>query len=201
MLHACESPEFEYFSHDSVPNIIAFCTSPEAFQDFVGGVLTGTQVFTHRLWCGYEAYLAFQSNKIIQTARPPIWPQVLLAWLLMCPALLVGLIVGAIIGTEESMPAMLLTPGTRATRGLTLLASLISQNTGHNRLCLIVNHVGLSACLACLTYFIKRQICLSRLTLCFQKRTGPVQLFLRSMLLVYFMLAELDRVGLHVASA
>ena len=49
-----------------------------------------------RLWCGYEAYLAFQSNKIIRTATPPIWRQVLLSWLRMLPALLIGATVGLI---------------------------------------------------------------------------------------------------------
>ena len=49
-----------------------------------------------RLWCGYEAYLAFQSNKIIRTATPPIGRQVLLAWLRMLPALLIGATVGLI---------------------------------------------------------------------------------------------------------
>ena len=47
-----------------------------------------------RLWCGYEAYLAFQSNKIIRTATPPIWREVLFSWLKMLPAFLMGLIVG-----------------------------------------------------------------------------------------------------------
>ena len=68
-----------------------------------------TSVYT-RLWCGYEAYLAFQSNTIIQTATPPIWPQVVLAWLLTCPALLVAVIVG-MLRIEKSETAMLFTPG------------------------------------------------------------------------------------------
>ena len=49
-----------------------------------------SSVYT-RLWCGYEAYLAFQSNKIIRTAAPPIWRAVLFSWLRMCPALLIGI--------------------------------------------------------------------------------------------------------------
>ena len=53
-----------------------------------------------RLWCGYEAYLAFQSNKIIRTATPPIWREVLLAWLRMLPALLIGAAVGTQVFTR-----------------------------------------------------------------------------------------------------
>ena len=49
-----------------------------------------------RLWCGYEAYLAFQSDKIIRTAKPSIWREVLYSWLGMFPALLIGLIVGVL---------------------------------------------------------------------------------------------------------
>ena len=158
-----------------------------------------TSVYT-RLWCGYEAYLAFQSNKIIQTATPPIWPQVLLAWLLMCPALLVGIIVGMIFRAEKSMSSMLLTPGTRGlTRGLAVLASLISQNTGHNKLCLIVNHVGLSACLARLIISSNADL-LVKVDPLLPEEDRPVQLILRSLLPFYFMLAELDRVSLHVAA-
>ena len=52
-----------------------------------------TSVYT-RLWCGYEAYLAFQSNKVIRTATPPVLRQVLCAWFRMLPALLIGIVVG-----------------------------------------------------------------------------------------------------------
>ena len=49
-----------------------------------------------RLWCGYEAYLAFESNKIIRTATPSIWREAVWSWLRMCPTLLIGLIVGVL---------------------------------------------------------------------------------------------------------
>ena len=48
-----------------------------------------------RLWCGYEAFLALESNKIIRMATPPNWREVWCSWLRMVPAL-IGLIVGIV---------------------------------------------------------------------------------------------------------
>ena len=153
-----------------------------------------------RLWCGYEAYLAFQSGKIIQTARPPIWPQVLMAWFLMCPALLVGIIVGMIIiRIEESKTGLAAVSLTRAMRELTLLAGLISQNIGHNTLCLIVNHVGLVACLARLIDSSSSHPLVAADPL-LPEEDIPLQHIEHNLLLFYFILAELDRVHLSVAS-
>ena len=64
-----------------------------------------TSVYT-RLWCGYEAYLAFQSNKVIRTATPPVLRQVLCAWFRMLPALLIGIVVGLVTRMDQFRSAL-----------------------------------------------------------------------------------------------
>ncbi|CAK9035701.1 unnamed protein product [Durusdinium trenchii] len=95
-----------------------------------------------RLWCGYEAYLAFQSNKIIRTATPSIWRLVMCSWLRMFPALLMGLIVGMLFNLGQ---LDLFLKFIAAMRMIALFASLVSQHCGQMRLCLVANHVGLLA--------------------------------------------------------
>ena len=105
-----------------------------------------------RLWCGYEAFLAFQSNKIIRTAMPSLWGEVMFAWLRMCPALLIGIVVGIVgmisasdevyDGVDVAFKSVVIM------KVLAFLASLASQNCGNNRLCLIANHVGLASVVA-----------------------------------------------------
>ena len=98
-----------------------------------------------RLWCGYEAYLAFQSNKIIRTAAPPIWRRVCFSWLRMLPALLIGGIIGLFAKMDHFQSALQLI---LLMKMLALLASLVSQNCGQIRLCLIANHLGLASAIA-----------------------------------------------------
>ena len=42
-------------------------------------------------WCGYEAYLAFEGKKIIRTARRSVTGQVVRAWMLLVPTILLGI--------------------------------------------------------------------------------------------------------------
>lgn len=58
-----------------------------------------TSVYT-RLWCGYEAYLAFEGKKIIRTARRPILRPVAAAWLMMIPTAMVGAGIGYLINYQ-----------------------------------------------------------------------------------------------------
>ena len=144
-----------------------------------------------RLWCGYEAYLAFQSNKIVRTAVPSIWPQVLLAWLRMFPALLTGIIVGIISKVGMYHRALQLVV---IMKMLALLASLVSQNCGHHRLCLIANHVGLSSGVAA---FIGTTCPHEFWPLLPETSTlhAATYTYTRASILAYFLLAEVDRVN------
>ncbi|CAK9071473.1 unnamed protein product [Durusdinium trenchii] len=151
-----------------------------------------TSVYT-RLWCGYEAYLAFQSNKIIQTAAPPIWRQVWLAWFMMLPALLIGLMVGSMSKVhhlEGAKQLMLLM------RTLALLASLVSQNCGQIRLCLIANHIGLASGAAAVMEIAwsDPHDALPLLPQNIDEQASTVW-YTRVSMLAYFLLAEIDRLN------
>ena len=132
-----------------------------------------------RLWCGYEAYLAFQSNKIIRTATPPICRPACLSWLRMLPALLIGIVIGF---ASRVCPFEWFLQVIATTKFLALLASLVSQNCGHNKLCLIANNVGLATGAAFLSGY---QLSFS---------ASPC---MRASILGYFVLAEVDRVSLQ----
>ena len=58
-----------------------------------------TSVYT-RLWCGYEAYLAFEGKKIIRTARRPILRPVAAAWMMMIPTAMLGVGIGYLINYQ-----------------------------------------------------------------------------------------------------
>ncbi|CAK9066671.1 unnamed protein product [Durusdinium trenchii] len=146
-----------------------------------------------RLWCGYEAYLAFQSNKIIRTATPPIGRQVLLAWLRMLPALLIGATVGLIFRLRHFEAAQRLI---LILRMLALFASLVSQNCGQMRLCLIANHVGLASGAAAIIGGLLVLSGFRFLPLLGKKGLLAVtQLSNRVGIIIYFLLAEVDRVN------
>ncbi|CAK9087639.1 unnamed protein product [Durusdinium trenchii] len=144
-----------------------------------------------RLWCGYEAYLAFQSNKIIRTASPSIWREALCSWLRMFPALLVGLTIGVVskVGQLDLFLQFILTMRTMA-----LLASLVSQHCGLMRLCLAANHVGLAGISAS---FLRDGTLWSRYVhIPFSGMTALVLVNVHRILIFsYFLLAEVDRVN------
>ena len=145
-----------------------------------------------RLWCGYEAYLAFQSNKIIRTAVPSIWPQVLLAWLRMFPALLAGIIIGIVSrfgGFESALREWIV-----MMRMCALLASLVSQNCGQIRLCLIANHVGLATGAAAVIGGTHPHDFLPLSPENSAKQAATYK-YMRASFLGYFLLAEVDRVN------
>ena len=141
-----------------------------------------------RLWCGYEAYLAFQSNKIIRTATPPIWREVLFAWLRMFPALLAGIMVGRLSEEFKSVLHLIV-----MMRMLAFLAIPVSQNSGQIRLCLIANHVGLATSAAAVIACAHHE--LLPLNPQITARQAANYRFARACILVYFLLSELDRVN------
>ncbi|CAK9066506.1 Uncharacterized protein SCF082_LOCUS33844 [Durusdinium trenchii] len=148
-----------------------------------------------RLWCGYEAYLAFQSNKIIRTATPPIGRQVLLAWLRMLPALLIGATVGLIFRLRHFEAAQRLI---LILRMLSLFASLVSQHCGQMRLCLIANHLGLASGVAAI---IGGELLLSGfsyLTLVTTNLLAIIKYASYFCIVLYFLLAEVDRVSCQI---
>ena len=137
-----------------------------------------------RLWCGYEAYLAFQSNKIIRTATPPVWREVLFAWLRMFPALLTGIIVGRFSNEFENVLHLIV-----MMRMLAFLAIPVSQNCGQIRLCLIANHVGLATSAAAVV------ACTQQVLLPLNLQQADTYRSARACILAYFILSELDRVN------
>ena len=141
-----------------------------------------------RLWCGYEAYLAFQSNKIIRTATPSIGRQVVFAWLWMCPALAIGHAVG-IVSKVKGLEVALKLIGVM--KIFALLASLVSQNCGQIKLCLIANHVGLASGVATVIGCI---LPLSFSPLFAEQEGRVIASFGYILLVGYFLLAEVDRV-------
>ncbi|CAK9087221.1 unnamed protein product [Durusdinium trenchii] len=145
-----------------------------------------------RLWCGYEAYLAFQSNKIIRTASPSIWREVLFSWLRMFPALLIGLIVGLLFNFEQVAPFLKFILIMRIS--VALFASLVSQHCGQMRLCLVANHVGLASTSAAFVTSgtLKKQFQFLPLP---GWTTYVVVNFQRICIWLYFLLAEVDRVN------
>ena len=146
-----------------------------------------------RLWCGYEAYLAFQSNKIIRTATPPIWREVLFSWLRM---LLIGMFAGIIAKVGEFDRALQLI---LIMKMLALLASLVSQNCGQMMLCLIANHVGIASVIVSMTVMGSLG---KATTSAFQRKNQLVfenQNVLCSCMVVYFLLAEVDRLNCQIA--
>ena len=84
---------------------------------------------------------------------------------------------------------------TQVTKALSLLASLVSQNSGHNKCCLTANHLGLAAGLASLVGFSD----LAWLVLLPPSETHVSEYFVHGMLAFYFILAELDRVQWRIA--
>ena len=142
-----------------------------------------------RLWCGFEAYLAFELNKIIRTARPPIMRLVMFAWLRMCPTLLVGILVGVLFYLKD------LRRGVVAHWSLVLLvflATVISQNSGQ-RMSLLANHLGLLTSIALLIGWTPRPFnVFGELATQDIARTFMA----RSFYAAYFVLAEIDRLTL-----
>lgn len=92
-----------------------------------------TSVYT-RLWCGYEAYLAFEGKKIIRTARRSILRPVAVAWMLMVPAMLLGIACGCLFARPDLDMNIYLAI-------VAFLASLVTENFD-GRCCLIANHLG-----------------------------------------------------------
>ena len=147
-----------------------------------------------RLWCGYEAYLAFQSNKLIRTAVPPARCRVLLSWFWM---LLIGIIAGVVakVGGFDRLLQLIL-----ILKMLSLFASLVSQNCGQIRLCLIANYVGLATALVAMLN--TRSFHAATLLEQPRKSNPPAfesQGLLNSLMVVYFLLAEIDRLNWQVA--
>ena len=146
-----------------------------------------------RLWCGYEAYLAFQSNKIVRTATPPICGQVLFSWFRM---LLIGIIAAVVSKVAEFDRALYLI---LILKMLALVVSLVSQGCGQITICLTANHVGLATALvAILNGRFMRTATLVEFPpkiLIFVER----QCLMNSMLVAYFLIAEIDRLTWQVA--
>ncbi|CAK8988621.1 Probable protein phosphatase 2C 22 (AtPP2C22) [Durusdinium trenchii] len=148
-----------------------------------------TSVYT-RLWCGYEAYLAFQSNKVIRTATPPVLRQVLCAWFRMLPALLIGIVVGLVTRMDQFRSALKLV---MILKMLALLANLLSQNCGHIRICLIANHIGLASGTATvLGSNFQARFPVPPLS---KELNLAVDRYARVCIVLYFLLAEGDRVN------
>ena len=143
-----------------------------------------------RLWCGYEAYLAFKSHKIIQIATPPIYCEVILAWVRMIPAMLIGLALPVIHEHFHPMPY-----SARYATALALLASLVSLICGHARLCLIANHVGLAFATSLLKRMHLHQIVFPLMP---ESMKPGLDQALRLEVMLYFFLAEVDRVRWQV---
>lgn len=143
-----------------------------------------------RLWCGYEAYLAFKSDKIIQIATPPIYGEVILAWIRMIPAVLIGLALPVLHEYLHPMPYSV--PYATV---LALLASLVSQICGHARLCLIANHVGLAFATSLLKLMHLNKIVFPLLP---ESMKPGLDQALRVEVMLYFFLAEVDRVRWQV---
>ena len=140
-----------------------------------------------RLWCGYEAYIAFQSNKIIQTATPRVWDQVLFSWFWMFPALFIGLAVGGVSNASTTPIDDYLV---RLITVLAILASLVSQNSGHIKLCLVENHIGLAAAVAV-------ACCASDIAFPLHPASMTLELdaLTRAEIVAYFLLSEVDSVN------
>ncbi|CAK9080238.1 unnamed protein product [Durusdinium trenchii] len=90
-----------------------------------------------RLWCGYEAYVASENEKIIQIAAAPCW--ISKSWAFI--RAMVPILLGVFIGLLAPSPSWHI-KATVALMGA--LATLISAYTA-NRWRLLANHVGLVA--------------------------------------------------------
>ncbi|CAK9076395.1 Uncharacterized protein SCF082_LOCUS36833 [Durusdinium trenchii] len=90
-----------------------------------------------RLWCGYEAYLAYEGKKIIRTARRSISRDVFCAWAMMLPALSIAVALGLAAKQYHWNVDIYLMVAL-------FLAGVVSENFGYV-ICLIANHLGLAA--------------------------------------------------------
>jgi len=107
-----------------------------------------TSVYT-RLWCGYEAYLAFEGKKIIRTARRPILRPVAAAWMMMIPTAMLGAGIGYLINYQLWNLDIYLAI-------VAFLASVMREHL-NDRWGRVANHIGMLASMALIIAWVPKQ--------------------------------------------
>lgn len=142
-----------------------------------------------RLWCAYEAFLACELNKVIQTAKPPIlWND----WVYEIELVLGSLVLGAMAGLlcSDSTFSFLLAFHATALKCFMIVSTLNSWPAVWR----VVNVVALACCAnACVVTM--RAIAQGHIhyTVCIAETVTKVWLKDLVMMLLFFLLAEYDR--------
>ncbi|CAJ1384578.1 unnamed protein product [Effrenium voratum] len=139
-----------------------------------------------RLWCGYEAYLAAESGKIILTAKPSIWSTV---WRALCQLVLAGLL-GLALGAL--LRYLLWGSNMNLFIFATLCLSALGSANTAGRWRVAADHIGFA--LATALNLVWRSEEHSKRLRPTSKVWSEVMTFFPLLVMIFFLLAELDRI-------